>query len=99
VFIAMSTFTIANGMTGVVKQAFIDRPHLVDAVPGFVRMEVLSPLDRPDEVWLLTYWRDAESFHDWHRGHLFKDAHRDIPTGLKLVPRSAQLRFFTHVCD
>lgn len=51
-FVALSQFTVANGtnepgeanpMTGRVKQAFLDRPHLVDGAPGFVRMEVISP--------------------------------------------------------
>ena len=43
----MSRFTVANGMEDEVRQAFRDRPHLVDDAPGFVRMEVLSPVDDP----------------------------------------------------
>lgn len=61
-FVALSRFTVANGMEAEVRQAFADRPHLVDGTPGFVRMEVLAPLDDPREIWLLTYWRDEASF-------------------------------------
>jgi heme-degrading monooxygenase HmoA len=80
-----------------VKEAFVNRPHLVDSAPGFVRMEVISPVDSPREIWLLTFWTDEESFRIWHRSHAYRDAHKGIPKGLKLVPKSAELRFFEHV--
>jgi hypothetical protein len=57
VFVALSRFTIANGMEEEVKAAFRARPHGVDHAPGFVRMEVLCPFDRPQEIWLITHWR------------------------------------------
>jgi heme oxygenase (mycobilin-producing) len=98
-FIALSTFAIANGMTEAVQQAFLVRPHLVDAVPGFVRMDVFSPLESPGEFWLLTYWHDAESYHAWHRSHAHHESHLGIPKGLKLVPKSTQIRFFAHLCS
>jgi heme-degrading monooxygenase HmoA len=80
-----------------VKEAFVNRPHLVDSAPGFVRMEVISPVDSPREIWLLTFWTDEESFRIWHHSHAYRDAHKGIPKGLKLVPKSAELRFFEHV--
>jgi heme oxygenase (mycobilin-producing) len=39
-FVAISKFAVANGMTAEVKQAFVNRPHLVDGAEGFVRMGV-----------------------------------------------------------
>lgn len=98
-FIALSQFTVANDMSEQVKAAFTKRPHLVEEAPGFLRLEVISPLDNGDEIWLLTYWRDEESFRSWHRSHLYHDSHREIPKGLKLVPQSARLRFFEHVAS
>jgi heme-degrading monooxygenase HmoA len=92
--VALSRFTVANGMAGAVKTAFLDRPHLVDGVPGFIRLEVLSPRDDPREIWLVTFWRDEASFDAWHGSHLRHEAHRGIPRGLKLVPRSFELRRF-----
>jgi heme-degrading monooxygenase HmoA len=98
-FVALSRFTIANDMAAEVKTAFLNRPHLVDGAPGFVRMEVISPIDDPREIWLLTYWTDEESFRVWHRSHEYHESHRGIPRGLKLVPGSARLRYFEHVCS
>ncbi len=44
-FVALSRFTIANDMTDEVQSAFLDRPHLVDTAPGYLGIEVMSPLD------------------------------------------------------
>lgn len=61
-FAVVSQFTVANGMTEAVKAAFRQRLRQVEHAPGFVRLDVLSPLDCPDEIWLLTFWRDEASF-------------------------------------
>jgi heme oxygenase (mycobilin-producing) len=98
VFVAMSRFAVANGMSGEVRQAFRDRPHLVDGAPGFLRMEVLTPRDDPDEFWLLTWWSDEESFQAWHRDHL-QESHRGIPKGLRLLPDRTRIRYFEQVAS
>jgi heme-degrading monooxygenase HmoA len=98
-FVALSKFVIANDMAAEVKEAFRQRPHLVDSQPGFVRMEVFSPLDRPQEIWLVTYWIDAESFKRWHHSHLYHQSHKGIPKGLKLVPGEQQIRHFEYICS
>lgn len=90
----LSRFVIANDMAPEVKQAFLLRPHLVDNAPGFVRLNVLSPEDMPNEIWLMTYWDDLPSYKTWHKSHAYHDSHAGIPKGLKLVPGSARLRVF-----
>ena len=96
-FAALSRFVVANGMADEVRQAFRGRPHLVDEVEGFVRLDVITPVENPDEFWLLTYWTDQESFTRWHRGHTYKSSHAGIPKGLKLVRGETRLSHFTHV--
>lgn len=96
-FVAHSRFTIANQMIEEVKQAFRDRPHLVDKAPGFVRLDVISPLENPEEIWLVTYWEDEDSFTNWRRSHRFRESHKWIPKGLKLVPKSVHLHRFEHI--
>ena len=93
-FVALSRFTIANGMTEEVRDAFRARPHLVDDAPGFLGMEVLSPLDDRAEIWLVTRWGGEQSYRDWHHGHTYRASHKGIPKGLKLVPGSAEVRLF-----
>jgi heme-degrading monooxygenase HmoA len=98
-FVARSKFVIANGMVDEVREAFRARPHLVDGAPGFVRMEVLTPLDRREEIWLMTWWTDAESFRAWHKSHLYRDSHKGIPKGLKLVPGETEIRQLECICS
>lgn len=80
-FVALSRFTISNGMAEEVRSAFRHRPHLVDRAPGFLSMEVISPLETPAEIWLVTRWRDEQSYRVWHRGHDYHEAHKGIPKG------------------
>jgi heme oxygenase (mycobilin-producing) len=98
-FVALSQFTIANDMIAEVREAFLKRPHLVDRAPGFLRMEVISPVEAPNEIWLLTYWADEAHFRAWHHSHEYRASHGQIPKGLRLVPKSARLRFFEHLCS
>ncbi len=98
-FVALSRFVIKNEMELEVREAFRNRPHLVDDAPGFLRMEVLSPQDDAHEIWLMTFWTDEASFRTWHHSHLYRESHKGIPKGLKLVPKSVELRFFEHICS
>jgi heme-degrading monooxygenase HmoA len=97
--VALSTFTIANRMAEEVREAFRLRPHLVDEAPGFLGMEVMSPADCDAEIWLVTRWRDEQSYRSWHRGHQYHESHKGIPKGLKLVPGSAKVRLFEVFAD
>jgi heme-degrading monooxygenase HmoA len=98
-FVALSKFVVANGMTPSVKASFRNRPHLVDYAPGYLRMDVISPVDRPDEIWLMTFWTNEASFRAWHHSHLYHASHKGIPEGLKLVPGETQIRVFEHVAS
>ncbi|AKD04915.1 antibiotic biosynthesis monooxygenase [Pontibacter korlensis] len=97
-FIAVSTFTIANDMAPEVREAFINRPHFVDSAQGFVKLQVLIPQDNPDQIYLMTYWEDEDSYKTWYKNHM-KESHAGIPKGLKLVPNSTKIRFFDLVSD
>jgi len=96
-FAVISKFAVGNGMTAQVKEAFRNRPHKVDGADGFQRMEVISPLDDPNEIWLITFWRDEASYKVWHRSHLYRASHEGIPKGLKLAPKKTAIRCFESV--
>ena len=93
-FVALSRFQIANDMSDDVRGAFCDRPHLVDDTTGFLGMDVKSPIDNQSDIWLVTRWRDEQSYRAWHRGHDYHAAHKGIPKGLKLAPGSARIQLF-----
>jgi len=97
--VVVSRFKVANGMTAEVKRAFAARPRLVEQAPGFVRLDVVSPLDDPDEIHLITQWRDRASYDAWHRSHAYRASHAGIPDGIKLVPGATEIRHYEHVCS
>jgi hypothetical protein len=39
------------------------------------------------------------SYRSWHLGHDYHESHKGIPTGLKLVPRTANVRLFEVFAD
>lgn len=92
----ISKFEIKNGMEEQVKEAFRNRPGLVEQAKGFVKLDVLSPIHNPSEIHLITYWESEEDFNNWHRHHL-KESHINIPKGLKLVPKSRELIKYEHI--
>ncbi|WP_345167066.1 antibiotic biosynthesis monooxygenase [Nibribacter koreensis] len=98
-FVSLSTFTIANDSNANVHEAFKNRPHLVDGAPGFQRLEVLSPQDNPQEIWLLTYWDNEESFKTWYKSHQYQESHKGIPKDTQLVPGSVKIKYFTVVSN
>ena len=61
-------------------------------------MEVLSPTDRPEEIWLMTYWSDRQSYHDWHGSHAYHDSHAGIPKGLRLIGAETEIRQLDFIC-
>ncbi len=89
--LAVSRFRVTNGREEAVKEAFFQRPCLVDQEPGFLGMEVFTESKDPAAFYLLTRWTDADSFHRWHSSEAHRISHRQMPRGLKLD------RFFNEV--
>lgn len=95
-FTAISRFEVGNNMEDEVREAFKNRPGLVEDADGFVGLNVISPKENPSEFWLITHWENEESFHHWHKHHR-SESHQQIPKGLKLVKRSFSLDYFDHI--
>ena len=96
-FVALSRFVVQTPTSEAVRAAFVQRPRLVDSVPGFVKLDVIVPDDAPNEFWLITYWTNRQSYVSWHSSEQHRASHHFMPPGLKLVRGSTQLRFFEHV--
>jgi len=82
-----------------VREAFINRPQMVDQAPGFQRMEVFASRENPNEFWLMTHWDDEASFNVWYDSHKYHDSHAGIPKGVKLVPKSVWVKYFDKISD
>ena len=96
--VAMSRFEIKDpDRIDSVREAFRNRPRLVEGAEGFVRLDVLQPQDTPSEFWVMTYWTDRASFESWYGTHAFKAAHESLPEGIKLVQGATRISFFDHI--
>ena len=98
-FTVISKFEVAGGGQEAVKDAFRNRPHMVEQAQGFLRLDVISPLDKCEEVWLITHWQDQSSYDVWYRSHEYHKVHEMMPKGMKLIPGSTEIRLFEYVCD
>jgi len=91
VILAVSRFRVANGMEPEVREAFRNRPRLVEDAPGFLGMEVFTDQDDPSVFYLHTRWTDPSSFRAWHTSDAHKRSHAGIPKGLRLDAAFTQL--------
>jgi heme-degrading monooxygenase HmoA len=99
VILAVSQFRVINGLEAAVRQAFQDRPHLVDLAPGFLDMEVLVNTDDQSIFSLVTRWADLESFRAWKSSEAHKLSHSGIPKGLRLDPAYTKLTLLHEVTE
>jgi heme-degrading monooxygenase HmoA len=97
--LAISRFRVVNEMQGQVEEAFINRPHLVDTIPGFIGLEEFRNMADSSAVYLITRWTDVDSFHSWHSGRAHRISHQSIPKGLKLDPSQTELLFLQRIAD
>jgi heme-degrading monooxygenase HmoA len=95
--VAMSRFRVTNHREMDVRQAFLNRPRLVDDQAGFLGMDVFQ--DRADGAifYLITRWSDVDSFQSWHSGPEHKRSHERMPKGLKLDSNYTELRILERV--
>ena len=89
--LVISRFKVANGLEQEVAKAFQERPRLVEAVPGFLGIEVYTPPTDPSIFHLVTRWTDRETFQAWHKSPEHRLSHHMLPKGLKLDPTVTQI--------
>jgi signal transduction histidine kinase/heme-degrading monooxygenase HmoA len=95
--LAISRFRVANGLEQAVKEAFEERPHLVDQAPGFKSANVFTNLRDPATFLLVTEWTDVGSYRAWHSSEAHTLSHLGIPPGLKLNSAQTELTFWNEI--
>tara|TARA_B100001971_G_scaffold24173_1_gene18798 strand:- start:85 stop:414 length:330 start_codon:yes stop_codon:yes gene_type:complete len=70
--------SVAKGFEKAFEERFMNRARKVDRMPGFIRNEVLRPLDSEFYV-ILTYWKDKKAFTSWTESKEFREAHKNKP--------------------
>ena len=81
--VVANRFHVAEGHAEEFRGRFRDRMGEVEHRDGFVRFELLSPVDHghidTDTHVAVTYWEDVEAFEGWTESEAFREAHRNSP--------------------
>lgn len=70
-FVVSCEVTISPEHGEQLEQTFRDRLHLVEAAPGFQRLEVWRDINVPGVLQMVSWWDDEACF----RGYMRSDAH------------------------
>ncbi len=69
---------VSKGHEKAFEERFQNRVRKVDSMKGFVRNEVLRPVES-DYYVVLTYWESKEAFEAWTKSEEFREAHKSRP--------------------
>jgi len=93
VFAVTNRIPVAEGHEAAFEDRFRNRAHLIDQSPGFIKNQVLRPVQRrfnhKTGAWedtteqgyylVQTYWESEQAFWDWTRSESFRIAHSNRP--------------------
>ena len=74
-----------------IRRSLDGHPQLHGRPDGFVRLEMIRPMDATDQIWLMTYWRDRDSYLAWS-GVESPPPHRPLPA-------SDGVQYFEHLAS
>ena len=87
-YVSLSRLRVAEGRADELIAAFRRRAHLVDDADGFVDLEVWRSDRDPDEVVMVSRWRDRAAFTAYMRSDEHRVSHdridRDLDAAIKL---------------
>jgi heme-degrading monooxygenase HmoA len=81
-YVALSRLRVELPQVDALVSAFRDRAHLVDAVDGFVDLEVWQSDRDAAEVLMISRWRDRAAFTAYMRSEAHRLSHQRIPADL-----------------
>ena len=81
-YVSVSRLRVDRERAADLIAAFRGRAHLVDAVDGFVDLEVWQSDRDAGEVVMVSRWRDRDSFRTYMRSEAHRISHDRIPPDL-----------------
>jgi heme-degrading monooxygenase HmoA len=81
-YVSLSRLRVAEGRADELVAAFRRRAHLVDDADGFVDLEVWRSDRDPDEVVMVSRWRDRAAFSAYMKSDAHRISHERIDPAL-----------------
>ena len=88
--IKINAITVDEGKGPLLEERFAARKHTVESCPGFEGFRLLRPVNGDDRYFVMTQWKDEESFARWRDGAA-RHAHSD--EGNKAAVKAELLEF------
>ena len=82
-YVSMSRLRVAAEESDALVAAFRDRARLVDAADGFVDLQIWRSDREPEEVLMVSRWRDRAAFTAYMRSEEHRVSHNRIDPELK----------------
>ncbi|PFG27728.1 antibiotic biosynthesis monooxygenase family protein [Corynebacterium renale] len=74
--VKINALTVPNGEAGKhLEERFGARLHSIDDQPGFEGFQLLRPVKGDDRYFVITWWKDQESYDGWVNGESFAKSH------------------------
>ena len=90
-YVSMSRLRVDAARSDDLVAAFRRRVHLVDSAPGFVDLQVWRSDRDPDEVLMVSRWRDRAAFTAYMRSAEHRVSHDRIDPELQAAIRLERL--------
>lgn len=78
VIVVANRFDVAEGYEEEFVERFRESAGTVASRPGFLKFELLAPVDADVHV-AMTYWESEEEFRAWTESEAFREAHASGP--------------------
>ncbi|MDP9852444.1 antibiotic biosynthesis monooxygenase family protein [Corynebacterium lowii] len=63
--VKINALTVPPEAAATLEERFAARKHAVDSSPGFEGFQLLRPTAGEDRYYVVTWWKDEESYADW----------------------------------
>jgi heme-degrading monooxygenase HmoA len=90
-YVSMSRLRVDPAQCDALVAAFRGRAHLVEDAPGFVDLQVWRSDRDPEEVLMVSRWRDRAAFSAYMRSSAHRTSHERIDPALQAAIRLERL--------
>lgn len=95
VYVSVSRLRVNPERADTLIAAFRARANLVDAFPGFLRLEVWRSERTPEEILMVSHWRSRAEFTAYMKSPAHQVSHDRIPPDLQASIRLERLEHQT----
>jgi heme-degrading monooxygenase HmoA len=75
-FVAINYITCRDEYRERFELLMSSRTRAIDTMPGFIKMEVLKPINAINDYLIISHWKSEEDFSAWKASPQFMEGHK-----------------------